>query len=319
MRPDRRGAVRAGRRQRGALGPRQGAATRRASSLTHHQARASSSSSGPAKRGGATAATRSRCTRSAPTARWSRRSATGAPTATAARPTAATPRSPRSGGYAGRCRSRCAGATRIVQRTVCVGGSRKRFCSARSINRIQTFWAEATVADNSPPTVAVVQDNPFTQGAWVNGNQSVTYTVSDNVGVRRGPGSGAFRHDRPCDYTRTIPCTNDPGRIDVDTTKLARGNAAARGARGGRCGQRGRRLQPVTVRVDRTAPGGSCGVRRGRRGMEVAELLRRCVAEPGRGRPSTDRGGPLAPVPLGTAAPALAAASRAPGSPALPI
>ena len=76
------------------------------------------------------------------------------------------------------------GATRIVQRTVCVGGSRKRFCSARSINRIQTFWAEATVADNSPPTVAVVQDNPFTQGAWVNGNQSVTYTVSDNVGVK---------------------------------------------------------------------------------------------------------------------------------------
>jgi hypothetical protein len=29
-------------------------------------------------------------------------------------------------------------ATRIVQRTVCVGASRKRFCSARSINRIQT-------------------------------------------------------------------------------------------------------------------------------------------------------------------------------------
>ena len=62
------------------------------------------------------------------------------------------------------------GATRIVQRSVCIGGSRKRFCSARSINRIQTFWAEATIADGSAPAVAVAQDNPFTQGAWVNGH-----------------------------------------------------------------------------------------------------------------------------------------------------
>jgi hypothetical protein len=145
-----------------------------------------------------------------------------------------------------------AGATRIVQRSVCVGGSRKRFCSARSINRIQTFWAEATVADGSAPAVAVVQDNPFTQGAWVNGTQSVGYTVSDNVGVRRAQ-VGVFRHDRPCDHTRTIPCTNDPGRVDVDTTKLREGtqplvvqavDAADNAADS----------QPVTVRVDRTAP-----------------------------------------------------------------
>ena len=80
------------------------------------------------------------------------------------------------------------GATRIVQRSVCVGGSRKRFCSARSINRIQTFWAEATIADGSPPAVAIAQDNPFTQGAWVNGTQSVSYTASDNVGVKHRTG-----------------------------------------------------------------------------------------------------------------------------------
>src|SRR5918995_927041 len=88
-----------------------------------------------------------------------------------------------------------AGATRIVQRSVCVGGSRKRFCSARSINRIQTFWAEATVADASLPTATIIQDNPFTQGAWVNGNQSVAYTASDNVGVKaaRVVGSGGER------------------------------------------------------------------------------------------------------------------------------
>jgi hypothetical protein len=144
------------------------------------------------------------------------------------------------------------GATRIVQRSVCVGGSRKRFCSARSINRIQTFWAEATIADSSPPAVAIAEDNPFTQGAWVNGTQIVGYTVSDNVGVRRAH-VGVFRHDRPCDDTRTIPCTNDPGRVDVDTTKLREGtqplvvqavDAADNAADS----------QPVTVRVDRTAP-----------------------------------------------------------------
>ena len=189
------------------------------------------------------------------------------------------------------------GATRIVQRTVCVGGSRKRFCSARSINRIQTFWAEATVADNSPPTVAVVQDNPFTQGAWVNGNQSVTYTVSDNVGVKAGERWG--RSDTIGRATTPAPFrAQRPGRDRGQNDRDCRGNSAARGAGGGRCGQRGR-----VAAGDRAGgpdrAGGSCGVRGGRRGMEVAEFLRRCVAEPGRGRPGTDRGGPLAPVPLG--------------------
>ena len=148
------------------------------------------------------------------------------------------------------------GATRIVQRTVCVGGSRKRFCSARSINRIQTFWAEATIADNSPPTVAVVQDNPFTQGAWVNGNQSVTYTVSDNVGVKTGvalAGGREFRHDRQCDHTRTIPCTNDPGRIEVRTTDIAEGTQPLV-VRAVDAADNAAASQPVTVRVDRTAP-----------------------------------------------------------------
>jgi hypothetical protein len=148
------------------------------------------------------------------------------------------------------------GATRIVQRTVCVGGSRKRFCSARSINRIQTFWAEATIADNSPPTVAVVQDNPFTQGGWVNGNQSVTYTVSDNVGVKTGvalAGGREFRHDRQCDHTRTIPCTNDPGRIEVRTTDIAEGTQPLV-VRAVDAADNAAASQPVTVRVDRTAP-----------------------------------------------------------------
>jgi hypothetical protein len=147
------------------------------------------------------------------------------------------------------------GATRIVQRTVCVGGSRKRFCSARSINRIQTFWAEATIADDSPPAVAIVQDNPFSQGAWVNGTQSVSYTASDNVGVKLAQalvGSNP-RHDRPCDYTRTLPCTNDPGRIEIDTTKLGEGTQPLV-VRAVDAADNAADSQPVIVRVDRGAP-----------------------------------------------------------------
>jgi hypothetical protein len=144
-------------------------------------------------------------------------------------------------------------ATRIVQRTVCVGGSRKRFCSARSINRIQTFWAEATIADDSPPAVAIVQDNPFTQGTWTNGsNQSVGYTASDNVGVKRAQ-VGQSADDRACDYSRTIPCTNDPGRVQVDTTKLSEGTQPLV-MRAVDAADNAADSQPLTVRIDRTAP-----------------------------------------------------------------
>jgi hypothetical protein len=146
-------------------------------------------------------------------------------------------------------------ATRIVQRTVCVGGRRKRFCSARSINRIHTWWAEATVADGSAPSVAVAQDNAFTQGAWVSaGTQSVGYTVSDNVGVKRAE-VGAFEHNREssCDYTRTVPCNNDPGRVEVKTADLREGSQPLVVRAIDTADNAGQSV-PVIVRVDRTSP-----------------------------------------------------------------
>lgn len=151
-------------------------------------------------------------------------------------------------------------ATRIVERTVCVGGARKRFCSARGINRIHTWWAEATVADGSAPSVSIVQDNPFTQGAWVSaGTYGVGYTVSDNVGIKAGiavvSGTENGRDtNRPCDYTRTIPCNNDPGRVGVDTTKLGEGTQPLV-VQAIDAAENAGNSQPVTVRIDRTAPG----------------------------------------------------------------
>ncbi|MBA3262183.1 MAG: hypothetical protein H0T69_06885, partial [Thermoleophilaceae bacterium] len=151
-----------------------------------------------------------------------------------------------------------AGATRIVQRAVCVGGSRKRFCSARSVNNIRTFYAEATVVDLSGPSVAVVQDNPFTQGEWVNGTQSVSYTANDNVGVKTAHaligGNAREEHPRPCDYTRLVPCTNDPGQIRVDTTKLSDGTQPLQ-VQAIDTADNPNASQPVTVRIDNSAPG----------------------------------------------------------------
>ena len=77
-----------------------------------------------------------------------------------------------------------AGATKIVQRIVCVGEKKEPHCSSRGLNYIRTFKAQATVVDVSPPAVSVLQDNPFTQGEWVRGRQTVNYVASDNVGVK---------------------------------------------------------------------------------------------------------------------------------------
>ena len=77
-----------------------------------------------------------------------------------------------------------AGATKIVQRVVCVGSRKTSFCSSRGLNYIRTFKAQATVVDLSPPAIGIVQDNAFTRGEWVSGMQSVTYNAWDNTGVR---------------------------------------------------------------------------------------------------------------------------------------
>ena len=92
-----------------------------------------------------------------------------------------------------------AGATKIVQRIVCVGERKDPHCSSRGLNYIRTFKAQATVVDVSPPAVSVLQDNPFTQGQWVSGRQTVNYVASDNVGVKlaRAIVAGASRGRAP--------------------------------------------------------------------------------------------------------------------------
>src|SRR5918992_4690519 len=119
------------------------------------------------------------------------------------------------------------GATKIVQRVVCVGSREAPYCSSRGQNYIRTFKAQAVVEDLSPPAIGIVQDNAFTRGEWVSGMQSVTYDAWENSGVRlvRPILGGVALPDsfRPCDSARLIPCTNGPGSVLVDTSVLGEG------------------------------------------------------------------------------------------------
>jgi hypothetical protein len=150
------------------------------------------------------------------------------------------------------------GATRIVQRVVCVGAPSHRFCSARGQNYIRTFAAEATVVDGIGPSVGIVTTSPLTRGDWVRGRQSFDYDASDNVGVKAVSAliGGAPRgsHSRSCSYSQRVPCVNGPGRIDINTTEGGEGSqpltVVAEDAAGNRA-----ESAVVTVRIDNAAPG----------------------------------------------------------------
>jgi hypothetical protein len=151
-----------------------------------------------------------------------------------------------------------AGATRIVQRVVCVGSERTPYCSSRGLNYIRTFKAQATVVDPSPPGVSILQDNPFTRGEWVGGVQSVGYVALDNAGVRLVrpifggvPFGGA---SRACDYSQRVPCANEPGVISIHTRSLGEGSQPLILQAEDAAGNPGDSA-PITVRVDNTAPG----------------------------------------------------------------
>jgi hypothetical protein len=114
------------------------------------------------------------------------------------------------------------------------------------------------VVDVSPPAVSILADNPFTQGAWVSGTQTVNYDAWDNVGVKRAlAGIGGVlhgAHERECNYASTTPCVNGAGAITVDTKGLPEGSQALTVDALDAADNVGP-SNPVTVRLDNTAPG----------------------------------------------------------------
>jgi hypothetical protein len=95
-----------------------------------------------------------------------------------------------------------------------------------------TERASVVLADTQPPTVAIQQDTPLTQGAWVSGPQQLNYTASDNVGVQRARallnGQEAAVHGRDCllvspagPFSALQPCPNGPGQMVIRADRLA--------------------------------------------------------------------------------------------------
>jgi hypothetical protein len=150
------------------------------------------------------------------------------------------------------------GATRIVQRVVCVGSPKHQFCSAQGRNYIRTFSAEATVVDGTVPAVGVVQDSAFTQGQWVSGKQRFGYVASDNVGVKSATalvsGGAHGTEARSCDYSQRIPCPDGGGPLSVNTVEAPEGSQSLTVVAEDAAGNRAE-SGAVTVRIDNAAPG----------------------------------------------------------------
>ncbi len=134
------------------------------------------------------------------------------------------------------------GATRIVQRVICMGDEKRKSCSAGGSNYVQTREAEVGIADVSPPAVAIIADTPLARGEWVSGTQPLNYDASDNVGVRSADAIASEESggsdERPCvfasperTFAEPVPCPNGPGRINVTPTTLPRWHAVACRAR----------------------------------------------------------------------------------------
>jgi hypothetical protein len=126
-------------------------------------------------------------------------------------------------------------ASRIVQRVICVGKARQRWCSARGANYIRTRFATVGLVDDLSPTVEIVPDTPLARGEWVRGTQALNYTASDNSGVRLArsilAGSRQGLQNRSCvlaaptgPFAAPMPCPNGAGQIDVPTYQLTEGS-----------------------------------------------------------------------------------------------
>jgi hypothetical protein len=157
------------------------------------------------------------------------------------------------------------GATRIVQRVICVGDGKRKSCSARGANYVQTHEAEVGIVDLSPPVAAIIGDTPLARGEWVRGDQPLSYDASDNVGVRSADaiasGKSGGSEQRPCvfgvperTFAEPVPCPNGPGRINVKTMAMADGTQALAVRAQDTAGNIGD-SPAVTARIDNTPPG----------------------------------------------------------------
>ena len=157
------------------------------------------------------------------------------------------------------------GATRIVQRVICMGGGGRRSCSARGSNYIRTYQAEVGIVDEQPPAASIAADTALARGDWVSGTQPLNYDASDNVGIRLAQalvgGQRGGVDQRSCllatpggAFADGVPCPNGAGHIDVDTKSFPEGTQQLVVQPQDTAGNVGSSA-PVTARIDNTPPG----------------------------------------------------------------
>ena len=159
------------------------------------------------------------------------------------------------------------GATRIVQRVICVGGDGRKSCSARGANYIRTYKAEVRGrrrARRRPQRSSPTRRSP--RGEWVGGNQPLNYTAErqrrraawrtrSSAAARRIARSGRACSRTPEGaFADRIPCPNGPGQISVDTTRDSRRARSRSSSRPRTRPATSARPRAVTARIDNTPP-----------------------------------------------------------------
>ncbi|MBN9621784.1 MAG: hypothetical protein J0H06_02350 [Actinobacteria bacterium] len=150
------------------------------------------------------------------------------------------------------------GATKVVQRVVCMGAPKAEYCSGKGQNYLETFTSEATVVDETVPSVSLAGGGGFLGGEWTAGTQTFGYEASDNTGVKLVQalvgGTAYGESANQCDYTQRIPCPSGSGSIKIDTTKLGEGTQQL-GLKATDAAGNQAESSPATVRIDNTPPG----------------------------------------------------------------
>ena len=183
------------------------------------------------------------------------------------------------------------GATKIVQRVVCVGAPSGQFCSGRGLNYMQTFTAEATVVDTSGPSVTIVPDTPLARGEWVSGTQASTTKPRTTLGSRVRSRTWLAPPMEKTRGLRLLPADSlserpGPDRSRNRTHRSRRHPIAA--CRGGRCRRQQRRIGDGHGEDRQHGARHDPGRHRRRRSLAKPQRLRRRLAERPRTGPGAD-------------------------------
>jgi hypothetical protein len=168
------------------------------------------------------------------------------------------------------------------------------------------YGTKVTLQDNSAPTASL--GGPLTTPGWHRPGDGITYSASDNTGIRSATlsaGAVSATDPRSCDFTYRVPCANASGRSLQFAAPLPDGQYPIRLTVTDAAGNPASVDQ--TVAIDGTPPAADLRSPRGRTlvvaardgasGLATGQIhVRNSPAEPYRGLQTSYRGGKLRAV-----------------------